>query len=238
MAESDGARNAKVDSLISREDGRKYWEATEANVDGMLGGLPHTDHISRVDIRGSRNFLAKLGIGSKPGQRVAASALEGGAGIGRVTQGLLLDGIAKEVDVIEPIAKFTAGMRGKPGVRSIFNIGLEDWQPTEGVQYDLIWIQWCVVHLTDEQLVEFLKRCKSALNPDGGLIVVKENNSTGGKDEFDDVDSSVTREDGTFRRIFTEAGLRLVQVELQKGLQGRGVPALLPVRMYALKPAQ
>jgi protein N-terminal methyltransferase len=175
-----------------------------------------------------------------------------------VTQGLLLDGIAKQVDVIEPIAKFTAAMQGKPGVGSIFNVGLEDWQPTEGAQYDLIWIQWCVVHLTDEQLVEFLKRCKSALNPDGGLIVVKENNSTGGKDEFDDIDSSVTRyvsswlflccspvtntrpyrEDGTFRRIFTEAGLRLVRVELQRGLEVRGMPALLPVRMYALRPAQ
>ncbi len=43
----------------------------------LVGGLPH---IARVDIRGSRNFLAKLGVGSKSGQRVAASALEGGAG--------------------------------------------------------------------------------------------------------------------------------------------------------------
>jgi protein N-terminal methyltransferase len=66
-----------VDLRISRADGRKYWEGIDATVDGMLGGIPH---ITRVDIRGSRNFLAKLGIGSKPGQRVAASALEGGAG--------------------------------------------------------------------------------------------------------------------------------------------------------------
>ena len=66
-----------VDSRISRADGLKYWEGIDATVDGMLGGLPH---VTRVDIRGSRNFLAKLGIGSKPGQRVAASALEGGAG--------------------------------------------------------------------------------------------------------------------------------------------------------------
>ncbi|KAL2132110.1 hypothetical protein VTI74DRAFT_4199 [Chaetomium olivicolor] len=115
-------------------------------------------------------------------------------------------------------------------------MGLEEWQPTEAIQYDLIWIQWCVGHLTDEQLVAFLERCKTALNPDG-VIVVKENNSTGGKDEFDDVDSSVTREDGSLRRIFGEAGLRLVQVELQKGFQTSGM-SLLPVRMYALKPAQ
>jgi protein N-terminal methyltransferase len=72
-------------------------------------------------------------------------------------------------------------------------MGLEDWHAAAGVQYDLIWIQWCFVHLTDEQLVAFLQRCKAALNPDGGLMVVKENNSTTGEDEFDDVDSSVTR---------------------------------------------
>lgn len=175
--------------------------------------------------------------------------------IGRVTQGLLLDGIARQVDVIEPIAKFTAALQGKPGVRNIFNLGLEDWQPEDGVQYDLVWIQWCAGHLTDEQLVRFLERCKSTLNPDGGVIVVKENNGTAGRDQFDSLDSTVTRfvwfpepppkrrtdaclrEDGSYRRIFGQAGLRLVQAELRKGFQTGGL-SLLPVRMYALKPAQ
>ncbi|KAK4185175.1 hypothetical protein QBC35DRAFT_454532 [Podospora australis] len=229
MAGSNPPPSENVDSLINKDDGLKYWESIDADVNGMLGGFPH---ISRVDLQGSRNFLAKLGIGSKPGKRVAARALEGGAGIGRITQGLLLDGIAKEVDVIEPIAKFTASLQGKPGVKTIHNMGLEEWQPTEDTKYDLIWIQWCVGHLTDEQLVQFLKRCTSALNPDG-VIVVKENNSTMGGDDFDALDSSVTREDISFRNLFKEAGLRLVQVELQKGFQNTG---LLPVRMYALRP--
>lgn len=113
--------------------------------------------------------------------------------IGRVTEGLLLGGIAQHVDIIEPIAKFTAQLQGKPGVRNIFNMGLEDWQPGDGVQYDLIWIQWCAAYLTDKQLVQFLERCKSALNPDRGVIVFKENTSPVGEDMFDDVDSSVTR---------------------------------------------
>lgn len=115
------------------------------------------------------------------------------ARIGRVTEGLLLDGITQQVDVIEPIAKFTSKLQGKPGVRTIFNMGLEEWQPAEGVLYDLIWVQWCVGHLTDKELVQFLVRCTSALNPDGGVIIVKENNSSSGRDEFDKVDSSVTR---------------------------------------------
>ncbi len=87
-------------------------------------------------------------------------------------------------------------------MRNIFNMGLEEWHPDEGVQYDLIWTQWCAGHLTDEQLVEYLQRCKAALNPDGGLIVLKENNSTVGEDVFDDVDSSVTRYVFCCRRHF------------------------------------
>ncbi|KAH6640996.1 alpha-N-methyltransferase NTM1 [Chaetomium tenue] len=230
---SNDSKNENVDSLINRDDGRKYWEDTDATVHGMLGGHPH---VSRVELRGSRNFLAKIGIGSKPGQRVAINALEGGAGIGRVTEGLLLDGIAQHVDIIEPIAKFTAQLQGKQGVRNIFNMGLEDWEPSGGVQYDLIWIQWCAAYLTDKQLVQFLERCKLALNPDGGVIVLKENTSPAGEDMFDDVDSSVTRGDDTYRRCVTAAGFRLIKTELQKGLV-TGVK-LLPVRMYALRPRQ
>jgi protein N-terminal methyltransferase len=77
MADDNNAPQEGTDSQISREVGLEYWEGVEASVSGMLGGLPY---VSRVDIRGSRNFLAKLGIGQKPGQRVVASALEGGAG--------------------------------------------------------------------------------------------------------------------------------------------------------------
>lgn len=66
-----------LDSLISRDHGRKYWEGVDADVNGMLGGIPS---VSRIDLQGSRNFLAKLGIGVKEGQRIVDSALEGGAG--------------------------------------------------------------------------------------------------------------------------------------------------------------
>jgi protein N-terminal methyltransferase len=60
------------------------------------------------------------------------------------------------------------------------------------MKYDLIWNQWCLGHLTDAQLTEYLKKCARGLRPDG-WIVVKENMSTSDKDVFDEVDSSVTR---------------------------------------------
>ena len=51
--------------------------------------------------------------------------------------------------------------------------------------------QWCVGHLTDTELVAYLKRCAEGLRA-GGIIVVKENIADK-EDIFDDEDSSVTR---------------------------------------------
>ncbi|OTB08584.1 hypothetical protein M426DRAFT_316597 [Hypoxylon sp. CI-4A] len=229
--------SAAPDSLISADDGRRYWAGIDADVNGMLGGYPN---VSRTDLRGSRSFLAKLGLGRAKGSKAVNRALEGGAGIGRITQGLLLD-VAETVDVVEPIAKFTAGLVGLPGVGRIHNVGLEEWRPddeTTEVKYDLIWNQWCLGHLTDEQLEAYLRRCGDALSVDDddgnvrGVIVVKENLSVAGRDLFDDEDSSVTRQDETFRRVFDEAGLRIIKTEIQHGFPDE----LYPVRMYALKP--
>lgn len=111
--------------------------------------------------------------------------------IGRITQGFLVD-VAETVDVVEPISKFTAVLDGKSGIGRIFNMGLESWRPQPDDQYDIIWTQWCVGHLTDEQLVVYLRRCCSVLTPETGFIIVKENLSNG-DDQFDSVDSSVTR---------------------------------------------
>ena len=74
---AQGEEASSADSKISKDDGREYWQGIDADVNGMLGGFPY---ISKVDLQGSRNFLAKLGIGTKDGQHTVGSALEGGAG--------------------------------------------------------------------------------------------------------------------------------------------------------------
>jgi hypothetical protein len=97
---------------------------------------------------------------------------------------------------VEPIAKFTEALRGYKGVRHVLNMGLEDWRGGDddgATRYDLVWTQWCLGHLTDEQLRRYLERCREALVPGTGVIVVKENLSTSGVDVFDPVDSCVTR---------------------------------------------
>ncbi|KAG4419794.1 hypothetical protein IFR04_007104 [Cadophora malorum] len=217
-----------ADAHINHKNALTYWESIDADVNGMLGGFPY---ISKVDLQGSKNFLAKLGVGGKSATKLGR-AVDCGAGIGRITEGLLL-GIATTVDIVEPITKFADNLMGKDGIGKIFNIGLEDWSPEQSpdAKYDLIWNQWCLGHLTDLQLQSYLEKCAKAINVDG-LIVVKENLSTSGEDLFDELDSSVTRCDQKFRDIFEKAGLKIKKTEIQKGLPKE----LYPVRIYALIP--
>ncbi|TKA68062.1 hypothetical protein B0A55_07458 [Friedmanniomyces simplex] len=225
--------NAAPDSLIDHKAALAYWSATEPTVTGVLGGFPQ---VSRVDLQGSSNFLAKLRRSSKhlpPGKKLRR-AVDCGAGIGRITDGLL-SRVAEVVDIVEPVQSFTDAIKGKPGVGEIYNVGLEAWHPDrEGLgPYDLIWNQWCLGQLTDAQLVQYLQRLPKVLS-EGGWIVVKENmsNHSLGEDVFDEEDSSVTRTDAKFRRLFGESGLKLVSTELQTGMP----KGLYPVRAYALQP--
>jgi protein N-terminal methyltransferase len=65
-----------ADAHINHEDARNYWQSIDADVNGMLGGFPH---ISKVDLQGSKNFLAKLGIGGRSKKKVER-AVDCGAG--------------------------------------------------------------------------------------------------------------------------------------------------------------
>ncbi|KAI5307583.1 Alpha N-terminal protein methyltransferase 1, partial [Ascosphaera atra] len=141
------------------------------------------------------------------------------------------------LDAVEPVGKFAKvieeGPLKKDGiVNDIYVEGLQAWIPEK--KYDLIWVQWCVGHLTDHELLTFLRRAKDVLS-DNGIICFKENNTTmDGEDEYDEVDSSVTRCDTKFRALFEESGLRVIYSEIQTGFPKSF--NLLPVRSYALRP--
>ena len=64
--------------------------------------------------------------------------------------------------------------------------------------FDVIWCQWCLGHLNDEDLMKFLKRSREAFRDSQSLIVVKENVCSDAEDGgpctfFDEEDSSLTR---------------------------------------------
>ncbi|UKZ53325.1 hypothetical protein TrVGV298_007117 [Trichoderma virens] len=180
------------DSLIDGCAGRRFWQAKNADENAMVAIGCEVPGVSKVDLEASRDFLAQLGIGTGPGLRTVMSALEGGAGIGRFTRAILT-AVAEQVDVIEPIIKFTECLNGTDGIRDIFNFGLEEWHPAPDIKYDLIWNQGCICHLTDKQLVEYLRKCRAVLRTSSGLVIIKENISVRGFDIFDATDSTVTR---------------------------------------------
>lgn len=92
----------------------------------------------------------------------------------------------------------------------------------EPMTYDLVWAQWCLQHLSDKDLIAFLKRSKAALKP-GGIIGVKENVCSEEADGtervwYDDEDHSITRSTKAYERVFKEAGLEIVKCEVQFGM--------------------
>lgn len=228
-----GGAASPPDARIDHTAALTYWNSISPNVDGMLGGYPQ---ISRIDLRGSANFLAKLRRQHPETSPGPLRGVDCGAGIGRVTAGFLSK-VCEVVDVVEPVEKFArevvgAEMMGKGRVGEVFVVGLEEWRPAAKT-YGLVWNQWCLGHLTDRQMVGYLERCREAVVPTG-WIVVKENMSTDrdGADIFDEMDSSVTRTDGKFQQLFRQARLKVVKTELQTGFP----KGLYPVRTYALRP--
>ncbi|SCV05170.1 LANO_0H01596g1_1 [Lachancea nothofagi CBS 11611] len=228
----------RPDAQINYDDAVEYWTSIPATVDGVLGGYGDGTTVPVMDVLGSNHFLRKLKSRMVVADNCQKVGCDIGAGIGRVTRDMLHKH-CDVVDLVEPVKPFVEQMRvelaplAKEGrLGQIFDIGMQEWTPDEG-RYWLIWCQWCVGHLPDDELVRFFERCKKGLQPNG-TIVVKENNTQVAEDDFDSTDSSVTRSDESFKKLFERAGLKLIAADRQKGLPKE----LYPVRMYALKPAE
>lgn len=226
-----------MDALIDYTAAVDYWKNTPATVDGVLGGFGETTCVPKTDIIGSLTFLRKLRTrwGNDEGKQ--KYSIEMGAGIGRVTRDLLHK-VCEKVDLLEPVEPFIDQMKIEIAdlikaerVGDIYHMGMQDWVAEEG-RYSLIWCQWCVGHLTDEDMIKWLDQCKKGLQSKG-MLVIKENNAPV-EDVFDEEDSSKTRSDESFRRIFELAGWKLIASDLQKGMPRE----LYPIRMYALKPME
>ncbi|TPX55636.1 hypothetical protein PhCBS80983_g05153 [Powellomyces hirtus] len=222
-------------------DAAGYWNGVEPTVQGMLGGF---GFLTDIDCKASVEFVneyvtsGKAKNGSVVAPRIEKGmACDCGAGIGRVSKNFLLK-VFDRVDLVEQEAKFLdqakASFLGEEHAGRVDNFipkGLQDFEPQEG-RYDLIWTQWVLGHLTDDDFVAFFERCKRGLKPNS-LIGVKENVTRNGV-EVDAEDSSVTRPDSLLKELFAKAGLKIIKEEVQKGFP----PSLYPVYMYMLEPVQ
>lgn len=152
-----------------------------------------------------------------------------GAGIGRITKGLLSK-LFEKTDMMEQNGDFlekakTEVEEGKQGECFVSSLQAFNF---DGAPYDAIWIQWVLLYLVDSDLIAFLKRAKKALAPNG-VIFIKENHTRSGF-FVDKDDNSITRSDTHFRSIFESAGLKLLKSELQTDFPKE----LFPVSTYAL----
>ncbi|CCH46604.1 hypothetical protein BN7_6198 [Wickerhamomyces ciferrii] len=234
---SEDKTDNRPDALIDYEQAIDYWTSIPATVDGVLGGYGESTSVPKADVVGSLTFLRKLKTRMIPEEGQRKIGVDIGAGIGRVTRDMLHK-VCDVVDLVEPVEPFVKQMefelqelksQGKIG--EIYPIGMQDWIPEKG-KYWVIWCQWCVGHLPDEEFIKFLIRCKEGLQKNG-TIIIKENNAPL-DDVYDDEDSSITRSNVNFQKVFKKVGLKLISTDLQKGLPKE----LFKVRMYALKPEE
>ena len=91
--------------------------------------------------------------------------LDCGAGIGRISKHLFLP-LFDRVDLVELNPHFLdqarkefAALPAGSKLDRCFAAGLQDFTPNPG-EYDVIWSQWVLGHLTDDHLVDFFRRCQ------------------------------------------------------------------------------
>jgi len=210
------------------KEGAEHWAKIEPTVNGMLGGL---GYLNNNDIKDSERFLKAV---FKDRESLGKSyALDCGAGIGRITKNLLSRYFEK-VDLVDQDPKFVEEAKiqlaENKSMGQFFCSGLQEFRPEEG-KYDVIWMQWVLSHVTDEDLKELLNRCSSALK-EGGVIVIKENCTKGEEPDIDDEDSSVTRPFKGFINVFTEVGVKIIKFNKQKNFPSD----LYPVWTFAVEP--
>ena len=145
-----------------------------------------------------------------------------------------------------PLQDFDPARPGR-GTEGLARLGYTPAEDDVDSGFDVVWCQWCLGHLNDQDLVAFLKRSTAALRSSSSLIVVKENlcgEKKGSRTVFDETDSSWTRHercifegvtahmhhrsDLAFKKIFKDAELHLVRQKTQRGFP----VGLYPVKMY------
>ncbi|PON49931.1 Alpha-N-methyltransferase NTM [Trema orientale] len=92
-----------------------------------------------------------------------------GSGVGRITKNLLIR-YFNVVDLLEPVSHFLEKARESltpenhmasdaNKATNFLCLPLQEFTPDPG-RYDVIWVQWCIGHLTDDDFVSFFKRAK------------------------------------------------------------------------------
>lgn len=140
----------------------------------------------------------------------------------------------KTVDLVEQDKKFCEKARetleSSGHLGEIFNKGLQEFDQNAN-KYDVVWSQWVLGHLTDEDLVNFFKRISTMLEKNG-IFVIKENFTKDNQTIVDDTDSSITRPISHFKKLVKQADLKIIKEARQTNFP----KSLFPVYMLAMRP--
>ena len=198
---------------------KEHWEKKDPNVFNMVGGFEDSN---LPDIKCSIELLSGL---IRTNQLNPKRALDCGAGIGRITENILAK-FFEEIDLLEQNEKFVAYckeiFKNNKKIRQIYNSSLQEFKFEK--KYDLIWVQWCLENLEDEDLDPFLKKCLNALN-ENGIVIIKENlfefptdikenieNEPLASNKnylYSDEDFSKQRPDNTYINLFIKNGFKI-----------------------------
>ena len=131
-----------------------YWNKQPTTNDGVLGGY---GIVHEVDIQTSWKILDDFQ------HQISGwdSAIDMGAGIGRIAKKLLIPRF-KEVDLLEPAeVQIDVARTDVPEIKNFYCQGLQEFEFER--KYDCVWVQWCLCYLTDQDLHQFLLKAKENL---------------------------------------------------------------------------
>jgi protein N-terminal methyltransferase len=202
----------------------QFWSKAEPSINGVLSGLPE---LHEADVADSNRLLERV-FGSA--ERPAATVLDCGAGIGRVSSHVLSNWFER-IDLVEQCSELLAAAvdSGLPKLDRAFNEGLQTFTG-DPAYYDCIWVQWVLMYLTDADMETFLERIQPSLTFTG-LIIVKENIKTRGF-YLDKEDNSLARSDFLYKEAFRKAGLRVIDEVMQTEFP----EDVYKVKMWVLEP--
>jgi len=204
---------------------KKRWHKAEASLTGIMDGF---ESVNDFDVADSCKILENL-ITTK--QIEPNYIIDCAAGIGRVSQ-YVLTKYFSQIDIFERDQKFVNYCKNNfaqnSKIKEISCNSLQDFQFNK--LYDVIWVQWCLQDLQDDDLAAFLIRCKNSLTT-SGVIIVKENIMLY-EGRYLDVDNGCEfRSNKDLRDIFTQCNLQI----MQEGRIDNWPTTLLPIATFVLR---
>lgn len=129
------------------------------------------------------------------------------------------------------MSKARETLANNPKMGSFYQQGMQEFSFER--KYDTIWIQWVIGHLTDNDLIAFLSKCKKNLN-ENGVIVIKDNACDKHGFWLDKADYSVARSVKYYVALFDHAGYEVVLAERFSDFP----PTMLPIYKLVIRPKQ